>query len=229
MVWGAMEQVLAPWPLTGRDAVVERAVAALEAHAHTLVLSGLSGVGKSRALAAVGDEFTARGWTVLAAGATSIMSSVPLGALLPLFSADRAQLAAAAGDPGTLFHRALAALEDRGPAPRLLVLDDLGLLDPLSTTLVAQLVATDALRVAVTIRSGDPLPDPFISMWSADRALRIELPPLDVETIQALLADVLGAPVAHRTASELQRETGGNPLYLRELLMHRKHDHLHGR
>lgn len=219
MGWGAIEHVRAPWPLTGRDAVVERAVAALAAHSQTLILSGASGVGKSRALAAVGEHLTAAGWTVLSAGATSIMSSVPLGALLPLFSADRAQLAAASGDPGMLLHRALTALDERGPSPRLLVLDDLGLLDPLSTTLVAQLVATGALRVAATIRSGDPLPDPFVSMWSADRALRIELAPLDIETIQQLLTGVLGAPIAHRTASELHRATGGNPLYLRELVV----------
>jgi hypothetical protein len=219
MGWSATEHVLAPWPLTGRDAFVERAVAALGGQSHTLVLSGASGVGKSRAIVAVGEQLAARGWTVLSAGATSIMSSVPLGALLPLFSADRAQLAAASGDPGTLLHRAIAALEARGPSPRLLVLDDLGLLDPLSTTLVAQLVATGALRVAATIRSGDPLPDAFVSMWSADHALRIELSPLDVETIQSLLTGVLGAPIAHRTASELHRSTGGNPLYLRELVV----------
>lgn len=219
MGWSATEHVLAPWPLTGRDAIVERAVAALGGQSHTLVLSGASGVGKSRAIVAVGEQLAARGWTVLSAGATSIMSSVPLGALLPLFSADRAQLAAASGDPGTLLHRAIAALEARGPSPRLLVLDDLGLLDPLSTTLVAQLVATGALRVAATIRSGDPLPDAFVSMWSADHALRIELSPLDVETIQSLLTGVLGAPIAHRTASELHRSTGGNPLYLRELVV----------
>lgn len=219
MGWSATEHVLAPWPLTGRDAIVERAVAALGGQSRTLVLSGASGVGKSRAIVAVGEQLAARGWTVLSAGATSIMSSVPLGALLPLFSADRAQLAAASGDPGTLLHRAIAALEARGPSPRLLVLDDLGLLDPLSTTLVAQLVATGALRVAATIRSGDPLPDAFVSMWSADHALRIELSPLDVETIQSLLTGVLGAPIAHRTASELHRSTGGNPLYLRELVV----------
>jgi DNA-binding CsgD family transcriptional regulator/tetratricopeptide (TPR) repeat protein len=214
-----MEQVLAPWPLAGRAAVVERAAAALAGHVRTLVISGASGVGKSRIAGAVGEALGAQGWTVLAASATSIMSSVPLGALLPLFSADRVQLAQAASDPGMLLHRAIAALEDRGPGPRVLVLDDLGLLDPLSTTLVAQLVASDALRVVATIRSGDPLPDPFISMWSADRALRIELPPLDGDTIEELLAGVLGGPVAHRTAADLHRATGGNPLYLRELVV----------
>jgi DNA-binding CsgD family transcriptional regulator/tetratricopeptide (TPR) repeat protein len=219
MSGNTVEHVLAPWPLIGRDAVVERAATAVAGHVRTLVISGTSGVGKSRAAAAVGEALDAQGWTVLAASATSIMSSVPLGALLPLFSADRAQLAQAASDPATLLHRAIAALEGRGTGPRVLVLDDLGLLDPLSTTLVAQLVASDTLRVVATIRSGDPLPDPFISMWSSDRALRIELPALDGDTIEELLSDVLGGPVAHRTAADLHRATGGNPLYLRELVV----------
>lgn len=213
------ERVLAPWPLTGRDTVVERATTALSGHVRTLVISGASGVGKSRTASAVGDALSARAWTVLHAAATAIMSSVPLGALLALFPTDRAQLSEASTEPGTLLHRAVAALEARGPAPRLLVIDDLGLLDPLSVTLVAQLVAVDALRIAATIRSGDPLPDPFISTWSPDRALRVELGPLDVDTIRELLTDVLGGAVAHRTASDLHRATDGNPLFLRELVV----------
>lgn len=211
------ERVLAPWPLIGRAAITDRAVTALRGDVRTLVLSGESGVGKSRAVATVGSRLAAEGWLVLHASATAIMSSVPLGALLPLFSTDRTQLMEAASDPGTLFHRSVSALEALGSAPALLVLDDIGLLDPLSTTLVAQLVTTDLLRLATTIRTGDALPDPFLSGWSADRSLRIELDPLDVDAVQEALVAVLDGAVAHRTASEFHRATGGNPLYLREL------------
>ncbi|MFE5407370.1 LuxR C-terminal-related transcriptional regulator [Microbacterium sp. NPDC056569] len=214
-----LESALAPWPLTGRAAIVQRSTAALTGHVRTLVISGASGVGKSRAVAAVGEGLAAHGWAVLHATGTSIMSTVPLGALLPLFPTDRAQLSEASTVPATLLDRAIVALDAVAPSPRLLVIDDLGLLDPLSATLVAQLVAVDALRIAATLRSGDALPDPFMSTWSADRALRIELAPLDVETIRELLAHVLAGPVAHRTASDLERATGGNPLYLRELVV----------
>lgn len=214
-----LEGALAPWPLTGRDAVVHRGATALAGHVRTLVISGASGVGKSRAVAAVGDGLAARGWSVLHASGTSIMSTVPLGALLPLFPTDRAQLSAASTEPATLLDRAVVALDAVAPSPRLLVIDDLGLLDPLSATLVGQLVAVDALRIAATLRSGDALPDPFLSTWSADRALRVDLAPLDVDTIRDLLARVLDGPVAHRTASDLERATGGNPLYLRELVV----------
>ncbi|MGN6220444.1 MAG: LuxR C-terminal-related transcriptional regulator [Microbacterium sp.] len=213
------ERALTPWPLTGRDAVVHRGATALEGHVHTLVVSGVSGVGKSRAVAAVGDALAARGWSVMRTSGTSIMSAVPLGALLTIFPTGRAELSESSLDPATLLGRAVAALDERAPLPRLLVIDDVSLLDPLSATLIAQLVAIDALRVAATIRSGDALPEPFMATWSADRALRVELTPLDVETIRELLADVLGGSVAHRTASELERESGGNPLYLRELVV----------
>ncbi|WP_345801503.1 LuxR C-terminal-related transcriptional regulator [Microbacterium sp. AZCO] len=214
-----MEHALAPWPLAGRDEVVDRAVAGLEGLVRTLVVSGESGVGKSRVAATVGEVLAARGWTVLSAGATSIMSGVPLGALLTQFPGDRAQLAASAADPATLLARAIDAVEARGPAPRVLVLDDLGLLDPLSTTLIAQLVASDVLRLVATIRSGDPLPDAVIATWNADRSARLDLAPLDPDAIAALLARVLGSPVAHRSVTELHRATGGNPLFLRELVL----------
>lgn len=219
MVGEATEQAFAPWPLTGRDTVVSRATTGLRGRVRTILMWGASGVGKSRTVESVGDALAAEGWTVLRASATAIMSHVPLGALLPLFPTGRAQLTDTSIDPGALLDRAIDALETRGPAPRLLVIDDLGLLDPLSATLVAQLVAVDALRLVATIRSGDPLPDPFVSTWSPDRSLRVELSPLDVDTIGDLLTAVLGGPVAHRTTSDLHRESGGNPLYLRELVV----------
>jgi len=215
----AMEHVLAPWPLAGRDAVVDRGVSALSGHARTLIVSGDSGVGKTRVAAAIGAALTERGWTVLTASATSIMAAVPLGVLLAILPSDRLQLAESAADPAVLLARAIAAIESTGPAPRLLLLDDLGLLDPLSTTLIAQLVATDVVRLAATIRSGHPVPDAVLSGWSADRALRIELAPLGLADFEALLGEVLGGQVAHRTASELHRASGGNPLFLRELVV----------
>lgn len=210
--------VLAPWPLTGRDDAVARAAAALDDHASIVVISGAPGVGKSRVVDRIGDVLAERGWLVPRVRATSIMAEVPLGALLPLFPTERTRLTDA-GDPATLLARALTAVESLGPPPRLIVVDDLGLLDPLSTTLIAQLVAVGAVRVAATLRAGDPLPEPFVATWTPDRSLRIDLPPFDLDAVHRLLAQVLGGPVAHRTAGELHRASGGNPLYLRELVI----------
>jgi DNA-binding CsgD family transcriptional regulator/tetratricopeptide (TPR) repeat protein len=214
----AADHALARWPLTGRDALVSRAVAGLGGSIRTIVVSGESGAGKTRVAEAIGEAVAADGWTVLHASATGIMSTVPLGALLPLLPLGEG-LVAPPADPGALLHAAIAAVERRGPAPRLLVLDDLSVLDPLSTILVAQLVAVDAVRLVATIRDGEPLPDPFVSTWNPDRAMRLSLAPLDVTAVADLLASVLGAPVAHRAVAELHRESGGNPLYLRELVL----------
>ena len=214
-----IDNARATWPLAGRAALVASAADAVAGTVRTLVLSGESGVGKSRVAAAVGDALAARGWTVLTATGMSIMSAVPLGALLTQFPGDRAQLAASAADPATLLARTIDAVEARGPAPHVLVLDDLGLLDPLSTTLIAQLVATDVVRLVASLRTGDALPDAVIATWNSDRSLRIELAPLDAGATDALLASVLGGPVSHRTSAELHRATGGNPLFLRELVL----------
>ena len=142
-----IDNARATWPLAGRAALVASAADAVAGTVRTLVLSGESGVGKSRVAAAVGDALAARGWTVLTATGMSIMSAVPLGALLTQFPGDRAQLAASAADPATLLARTIDAVEARGPAPHVLVLDDLGLLDPLSTTLIAQLEANGLVTV----------------------------------------------------------------------------------
>ncbi|MDO7882835.1 LuxR family transcriptional regulator [Antiquaquibacter soli] len=207
------------WPLVGRGALVDRLRRWLAGDgARVAVLYGPSGVGKSRLAAEVAAALVATGWASFPVTASTIMATVPLGALTPLFASGRDALDAVATDAGALFRRATEAVRDASAGrPALLVVDDLSLLDPLSTTLIAQLVASGSVRLLATVRDGEPLPDPIMTLWSADAALRVDVPPLTVPDYEALLADVLGGAVAHRTAVELHQSTAGNPLFLREL------------
>lgn len=208
------------WPLVGRDADRERLLRWFDgAGSRIALLSGAPGVGTSRLLADVAESLPAEGWAVSPITGTSIMSAVPLGALTPLFAGGRAEFDAAAADPATLFRRAAeVARAVAGDRRLLLAVDDLSLLDTVSATLIAQLVASGTASLAASIRTGDPLPDPIVAIWSADRALRLEVAPLTVAEVETLLGAVLG-PVAHRTAAELHAATGGNPLYVRELVI----------
>ncbi len=208
------------WPFTGRDSLGRAVTDALLSGRKIVLLIGSSGVGKSRLATEVADDVRARGWSTLQVSGSTIMSNVPLGALTPMFSGDRPSFDAAAASPGTLLQGAIEALTQLAPSTnRLLVVDDLGLLDPLSATVVAQLVASGLLRLLATARSGEPIPDPIMSIWASDQAVRLDVPPLALSDYEALLPQVLGGPVAHRAAAELLQATGGNPLYLRELVL----------
>ena len=49
--------------------------------------------------------------------------------------------------------------------------------------------------VLVTVRSGEPLPDPITALWKDELALRLELLGLSVSHIEQLLREVLSGQV----------------------------------
>src|SRR6201996_1181471 len=56
-------------------------------------------------------------------------------------------------------------------------------------------------------------------MWTDDSALVIEVLPLSIEATEALLENVLGSRIAHRSAVAFHERSGGNVLFLRELVI----------
>lgn len=209
------------WPLVARDDVLARARAALARPGCAIVvLSGESGVGKTRVATELAAEAAEAGRAVVRIAANALLTDVPLGAVAGLGDVDAPTLAAIAHDPAALFAAARAAAAGvPGTHPALIVVDDLPALDAVSTTLVARLVASGDAALLATQRDGDPLPDAVVALWSPDRCERLELGALGVDEVEALLARVLGAPVAHHAAVELHAAAEGNPLHLRELVL----------
>src|SRR4051812_23298410 len=118
-------------------------------------------------------------------------------------------------------HRAVGALLERlaAPRPAVLILDDLHWADDASLELVSYLLRRPPrapLLVALAHRPGQASPGLIAAL---DRAVgegiceRIALEPLSAREARELL----GAGVDDRRAQQLQRETGGNPFYLRQL------------
>lgn len=210
-----------PWPIVARDDELARATSAIgRRDCAVVVLSGESGVGKSRLAAEVAAHAESAGRAVLRVPANALLVDVPLGALAALPVGDGVPLAALAHDAPGLFAAARAAVAALpGAHPALIVVDDLPHLDPLSTTLVSRLVASGDATLLVTHRDGEPLPDSVLSLWSPDRCSRIPLAPFDVAELEAVLQRVLGGPIAHHAAVELHAATDGNPLYLREYVL----------
>ena len=209
------------WPLVGRDSLLERITATLRSPAASVViLCGPSGVGKTRLAAEAASVLENDGWLVVPIVASETMSSIPLGALAPALAREPIDLQAASRDSVVLFEQVRHAVEARAAGRRVVVvIDDLSLLDSLSLAVITQLLAAGAARLIATVRNGDPLPDAILSMWTSSTALRVDVPPLDVAGYETVLGQVLSGRIAHRTAVDLHAMSGGNPLFLRELVL----------
>ncbi|MDQ1546796.1 MAG: hypothetical protein QOH69_1700 [Actinomycetota bacterium] len=213
--------VQSQWPLTGRDEQLGQITAVLRSHfVSIVVLTGESGVGKSRLAAESATTLTVDGWVVIRVAASAMLTATPLGALIPAISPGRDAIDVVVRDSLAIFDLVRESIDRLAKGNRVvMIVDDFSLLDPLSMTVIIQLVAANVVRLIATVPSGESLPDAFVSMWTDDSALVLEVQPLTIEDCETLLNSVLGARVAHRTAVALHERSGGNVLFLRELVI----------
>ncbi len=68
------------------------------------------------------------------------------------------------------------------------------------------------------MRTPGPAPDPVIALWKEGLAERIDLGVLTEQEVRELATGFLGAPVAGASVRRLWQASGGNALYVRELL-----------
>jgi len=73
--------------------------------------------------------------------------------------------------------------------------------------------------VLAGVRTPGPAPDPVTALWKDGLAERIDLACWDETQTGAVLAAVLGGPVARSSVKRLWEVSRGNALYLRELLI----------
>lgn len=205
------------WPLIGRDDVLVHVGAALGRRELTgVVLAGPAGVGKTRLALECRDIGAKTGFATAVAFASRAANGIPLGALAPILP----PIDVAAERGVAMLQQAREGLQEiAGDRPLLLVVDDAQLLDDASALLLQQLVQADAAFVVVTIRSGEPVPDPVVSLWKDGLAQRIEVGPLRREDVDELVCQVLGGPVEGTTLQELWAASEGNALYLREVVL----------
>lgn len=162
-----------------------------------LIVAGPAGVGKTRLLDEVACDVRLR--------ATAAMSAIPLGVMAPFLpSVDPSPLA--------MLNAARAVL--RG---RVVVVDDVHLLDDASAGLLHQLVQHREAVVVTTLRSGERAPDPVVALWKDELLPRIELEPLGRSAMVEVLEAVLGGVVDSVSADRLWTASAGNMLLLREM------------
>ncbi|SDO55385.1 LuxR family transcriptional regulator [Geodermatophilus sp. DSM 45219] len=201
--------------LLGRDAACQIIIGALGADPPgNLVIVGPSGVGRTRlareALVLAEREGRVTRW----AAGTRAAARVPLGALAHLLPT----IDTGADTLALLQQATRAIVGDRAGPLSVLGVDDVHLLDPLSVTLLHQLAAGGAVNLVLTVRTGNAVQDPAATLWKDGLATRIELQPLQREDAALLVGQCVDGQVQTRTVERLWRLSGGNPLYLHELV-----------
>jgi len=210
------------WPIVGRGpelAVFERALSSGEDAG--LLIHGRVGVGKTRLADECRQLAAAAGHPTERVAGSQTTALVPLGAVAVL-------LDDGLGRPGpgglqataALFEQSRRALHRRYGGRRLvIVVDDVPLVDSASLALLGYLAAQGAIFLIATVRTGEPVPDLVTGLWRDGRLERVDLKDLSRADLDMLLPVVLGGSVEAATGRELWQVTGGNPLYVRELVL----------
>ena len=177
-----------------------------------MVICGAAGVGKSRIAREALSAAAARGWVTHWAIGTSSARTLPLGAL--------ASWAGSAGSDGLqLVRGVIESLTTASPGATVVVgVDDVHLLDDLSTFVVHHIVQRAAAKVVLTVRDGEPIPAGTQELWKAGQFDRLDLQPLSRDETSTLVSATLGGTLELDAAARLWTLTRGNVLYLRNIV-----------
>ena len=178
------------------------------------VLVGPAGVGKTVLARNAVERFAQRNakTTVRWLAGTASASQVPFGAFTHLVDV------AGIGDSTTLLRSARASLLRQCGGGLLLGTDDAHHLDNLSATLVHQLALSGSVRLMVTLRAGESVPDAITTLWKDSLLTRVDIEPFDLAQTRELLDAVLGGPLETSSADRIFNVSEGNPLFLRHLV-----------
>jgi DNA-binding CsgD family transcriptional regulator len=203
------------WPLTGRAEEMRLIAAAIsDADTAGIVVWGAAGVGKSRvareALSDAGSRGAEIRWTV----ATTAARTLPLGAFASFVGDGSA--------PTSTLQLVHGVIDELTAAPSgtpvVVAVDDVHLLDELSTFVLQQIVQRRTAKVLLTVRAQEPVPIGLQEMWTHGDIHRIDLQPISRDESSTLLSATLGGPVDPDATRRLWNLTRGNVLYLRNIV-----------
>ncbi len=201
-------------PLAGRDGELSTIRRALSGGSKSsgVVIVGAAGVGKTRLAREVLTRAESAGertnWIV----GTESAKALPLGAFTALISDPLA-------DPMPNVRHVINSLVAQHRQGRILIgVDDAHLLDGLSAHVVHQLAHSRGARLVVTLRAGTKPPDAITALWKDDLLTRLDLEPLTVDATRAMIEVALGGVVDARSARRFWKLTGGNALFLHQLV-----------
>jgi DNA-binding CsgD family transcriptional regulator/tetratricopeptide (TPR) repeat protein len=201
-------------PLTGRDsefASIHRALSGVGKYSGAVII-GAAGVGKTRLAREVLARAEASGERTYWIVGTQSARQLPLGAFT-------ASISETITDPVSEVRRVINSFATQQCQRRVLIgIDDAHLLDALSAHVVHQLAQARGTRLLVTVRTGGEEPDAITALWKDDLLARLDLEPLSASDSHRMIETTLGGAVDSRSAKRFWKLTGGNALFLRQLL-----------
>ncbi|WP_315914217.1 LuxR C-terminal-related transcriptional regulator [Arthrobacter sp. lap29] len=212
----------------GRKQLVEQVVSDIGRPGSNLLLVGAGGVGKTSLAVHSLEKLCSQtpGLQVMAFAATEATRRTPLAVFDSVFSEENhldTQRPERVGEyiiQSCLDH--LAGLEGRAGAKagRLIIhIDDVPLLDQMSEAVLEYLLSRTDVRVILTCRS---IPGPsgtLVRAWRDGTLRRIDVPELSLSETGEFAANILpDRAFAVETVEKLHQMTGGNALFLHELL-----------
>ncbi|KHO24527.1 helix-turn-helix transcriptional regulator [Mycolicibacterium setense] len=200
--------------LAGREeelAAIRRSLGGPGTH-HGVVIVGSAGVGKTRLAREALGHAAASGHRTNWFVGTESARAIPLGAFTGSISQNMC-------DPLPDVRRVIDSFVAQQRMGRVVIgMDDAHLLDPLSAHVVHQLAQTQGVRMVVTARSGGPEPDAVTALWKDGLLERIDLEPLSAAAAATLIESAAAGPVDSRSTRRFWKLTGGNALYLLQLV-----------
>ncbi|WP_213814872.1 LuxR family transcriptional regulator [Glaciihabitans sp. dw_435] len=201
-------------PLVGRHELLAEVLDELGLRPR--VFGGAAGVGKTRLLHAVRDAATSAGLHCEFLVATEALATVPLGVFVSLLPGDIPRTPA---DPSDMlvFAASVIRAEILRRGIRMLAIDDVHVLDPASAGLLHQ-IALSGVAVYATVRTDRPVHDAITALWKGGLSQLIEVPVLTAGESGELVATELGGAVDRRVSTDVFARTGGNALFLLEVV-----------
>lgn len=186
------------------DAISDPAVAGI-------LVSGPAGVGKSRIVRDALSSLSSKGYEPRWAVGTTSARKLPLGAFAPW--------AGSGSDRLQLVRGVIESVTSSRPGTTVVLgVDDVHLLDELSTFVLHQIVLRAAAKVVLTVREGETVPTEIYEIWRGGQLARLDLQPLAAGETAELMSAALGGPVDPDAATRLWKLTRGNALYLRNIV-----------